>query len=972
MDGRTTLLTGLLAFILIGGGFLTLVIDNIEQEENKDDDSDSLEEQSDTTLIVNEIPSILFNDYSKSWDGENITLSGFVTDESPITSIVTMEVLDSNLITIIEPFNISVLSDGSWSTELSVSTPGEWFVKSFVSDASGQTSNLTVNEMEIIAPQENTVVITFLWDEPDENSSIGALSGVLIHRFSETCSVEYRPKYQSPTLDVIGVMDNSTGSYFMEMDTDVVNANGTIFATCGLFSVSSSMIDVILPVPPEPAGDADLDGILDDEDQCDSTPPGEPVYDTGCSDSETDDDLDSVMNSNDQCPNTPQGETVDFTGCSLSQKDADGDGVSDAVDTCPGTPAGEIVDSVGCSDSQKDTDGDGVTDDLDQCPNTPAGEMVNEVGCSTVVTNPTSMKILALHGGGDSASGLASQQGMQDLVDALPEFEIIFASTPESGNVWYQDPPGGKGEPTTDPDWADLSISYLDQMVIDNGPFYALIGYSQGSAMIPVYLANTQNTFDRVMLYNGYLPTTHHGLMDTIDNAAPFSTPAMIFSGENDGAFKDLAPALAQKFTGSLDLHSQTAGHHLPYESDQHFDQIITFIREGIEPYDPTDSWYCQDGNGPWVKDDNGDGNNYNANNRGDGQEGGGGGSGPWFQCAVSVSVSSNTMNVNSNGIPNHDWMSTFGPGDVQSHTWSITLNPTNDTNGGHNSANCPASNGRWECAPDRGNVAIAANGVPIFGPEEGPGGDAVALDFFYFDEDRQPIDLGYCGAHSGPTGVHYHWDAMCQYWEPEAGQTMKDYDWTLIDSTQHSPIIGWSFDGYPIYGMYTWDDNGVVKGMKSSYQVERTNDGGDQGYNGIDDWNYVAGLGDLDECNGRFGSTPEYPQGTYYYVSTPLSGSTTTVVDTNGDTVPMIGFPYFQLCYHGIADTNSNGGGGQGGGGGGGGGQGGFAAQTIYTHMPELLEDDYDSSDLIGLFWDVTWIWLAIVGLTLIKRKKS
>ena len=115
-----------------------------------------------------------------------------------------------------------------------------------------------------------------------------------------------------------------------------------------------------------------------------------------------------------------------------------------------------------------------------------------------------------------------------------------------------QDPPGGKGEPTTDPDWADLSISYLDQMVIDNGPFYALIGYSQGSAMIPVYLANTQNTFDRVMLYNGYLPTTHHGLMDTIDNAAPFSTPAMIFSGENDGAFKDLAPALAQKFTGSL------------------------------------------------------------------------------------------------------------------------------------------------------------------------------------------------------------------------------------------------------------------------------------------------------------------------------------------------------------------------------------------------------------------------------------
>ena len=82
------------------------------------------------------------------------------------------------------------------------------------------------------------------------------------------------------------------------------------------------------------------------------------------------------------------------------------------------------------------------------------------------------MKILALHGGGDSASGLASQQGMQDLVDALPEFEFVFASTPESGNVWYQDPPGGKGEPTTDPDAdldADLDADQGDQTGDDTG-----------------------------------------------------------------------------------------------------------------------------------------------------------------------------------------------------------------------------------------------------------------------------------------------------------------------------------------------------------------------------------------------------------------------------------------------------------------------------------------------------------------------
>ena len=86
---------------------------------------------------------------------------------------------------------------------------------------------------------------------------------------------------------------------------------------------------------------------------------------------------------------------------------------------------------------------------------------------------------------------------MQDLVDALPEFEFVFASTPESNNVWIRDPPGGKGEPTTSPDWADTSISYLDQVVAEQGPFYALLGYSQGAAMIPVYLANTENTFNR-------------------------------------------------------------------------------------------------------------------------------------------------------------------------------------------------------------------------------------------------------------------------------------------------------------------------------------------------------------------------------------------------------------------------------------------------------------------------------------------
>ena len=34
-------------------------------------------------------------------------------------------------------------------------------------------------------------------------------------------------------------------------------------------------------------------------------------------------------------------------------------------------------------------------------------------------------------------------------------------------------------------------------------------------------------------------------------------------------------------------------------------------------------------------------------------------------------------------------------------------------------------------------------------------------------------------------------------------------------------------------------------------------------------DYEYVAGLGDLDQCNGRTGVTPEFPEGIYHYVIT-------------------------------------------------------------------------------------------------------
>ncbi|MDG1539385.1 MAG: YHYH protein [Candidatus Poseidonia sp.] len=763
MESKSLVLSLLLAFLLVGAGFSLVAMDSTttdEQDETVIPDEGS-------NGAVNTPPSVLADAVlSMDWTGMNATVSGFVTDEAPQNTSLSVRVLDDEFAEL-NAYNITPAANGAWTIETSLHNPGDWIVELIAVDDAQQSSETLLIELFIVAPLEEQMSLTFRWDEPVENDTEGTISGLLLHQFPRSCTIEYHPLGQSPALLVSGAVNNSTGAYSIVFDTESHNTEGDLVSECGLFTESDLTVRVVLPMPPEPVGDEDGDAVLDDADECPNTPQGEPVYSTGCSDSETDDDEDGVMNHMDACSDTPLNETVDSNGCSQTQLDDDEDGVNNAVDLCPATPTSEVADATGCSPSQLDTDGDSVNDALDQCPNTPAGTAVGADGCPL-------------------------------------------------------------------PDWSH------------------------------------------------------------------------------------------------------------------------------------EDSFLCLDGQGAWAKDLNGDGNSYTANTRGDGQEGGGGGSGPWFQCEVSVSFTSTSMQINSNAIPNHNWLSAYAANaDEQSESFTIALEPVNDTNGGHSSTNCPAANGAYECAPDRGPVGVAVNGVPIFGPEEGPGGDAVALEFLYFNEDRQPIDLGYCGAHNGPSGVHYHYDAMCQFWDDPNGETIVNYDYTDLDPTQHSPIIGWAFDGYPIYGMYTWDDNGQVTAKKSSYEVERTSEGGDQGYNGIDDWNYVSGLGDLDQCNGRFGSTPEYPEGTYYYVSTPISASTKTVVDTDSQTVPMIGFPYFLLCYHGEADmSNADAGGPPGGG-----PPGGFGAQVLYTNAPDMTDQPSDVGDV---FWDFSWLWITLLGAGFMFRTRD
>jgi len=96
----------------------------------------------------------------------------------------------------------------------------------------------------------------------------------------------------------------------------------------------------------------------------------------------------------------------------------------------------------------------------------------------------------------------------------------------------------------------------------------------------------------------------------------------------------------------------------------------------------------------------------------------------------------------------------------------------------------------------------------------------------------------------------------------------------------KHSPIVGWAYDGNPIYGPYAQENavpvdgvSGPIKRMQSSYKLDPISDSTlrPSKASGFFDQDYVynMGSGDLDEYNGRFCETPEFQEGRYVYFST-------------------------------------------------------------------------------------------------------
>jgi YHYH protein len=175
----------------------------------------------------------------------------------------------------------------------------------------------------------------------------------------------------------------------------------------------------------------------------------------------------------------------------------------------------------------------------------------------------------------------------------------------------------------------------------------------------------------------------------------------------------------------------------------------------------------------------------------------------------------------------------------------------------------------REQSAPARSSVGILLNGVYLEpGTAEFWGAQGSVWNY---EALGGAIDLGLDAnhAHVQPTGKYHYHGKPTGY--------LKDIE---LSPQKHSPLIGWAFDGFPIYALYGYEDpkdpNSKIVEMTSSFKLKSgnrpdniTSPGGKYDGAFVQDYEYVKGSGKLDECNGRFTITPEFPDGTYAYFLT-------------------------------------------------------------------------------------------------------
>ena len=246
----------------------------------------------------------------------------------------------------------------------------------------------------------------------------------------------------------------------------------------------------------------------------------------------------------------------------------------------------------------------------------------------------------------------------------------------------------------------------------------------------------------------------------------------------------------------------------------------------------------------------------------------------PTVSSSYSENISGDNRIISTNGIPSHNYRNQI-PNIVSSlnasnKTYTIDKTPSLATN--YTSVVKPDGSPNYA-------FGVALNGVKI--------DPAPAAPFIFEDEtgtynwdwvmepnnNMEAVGLDCAIAHVQPNGeYHYHGDMgiYADQLAPNVG-TGNSIPASVVQ-------IGWAADGFPIVYKYGPNSNGDLVALNSSWQLksgDRPGDGLSEPcgeYNGkyTNDYEFVIGSGDLDECNGI--STNITINGeifSYYYVIT-------------------------------------------------------------------------------------------------------
>lgn len=243
------------------------------------------------------------------------------------------------------------------------------------------------------------------------------------------------------------------------------------------------------------------------------------------------------------------------------------------------------------------------------------------------------------------------------------------------------------------------------------------------------------------------------------------------------------------------------------------------------------------------------------------------------FEGDLMISVVGDKCIFNTNAIPNHDFNDAVAE----------FTNPVSVQNDRYEVTSAPSFSAESTALSLTINNAIMLNGVKVdllAGGCYNVGNGKTGCNDMDTPWRYNPIAPGSGfrvdshNAHAQSNGTyHYHGSPFAMFND---------------DDSVASPVIGFAADGFPIFGSYYEEEGtGLIKKARSSYQVKSgtrpAGDGNPLGdYDGTyrDDHEYIAGSGELDECNGMM------LNGVYgYYVSD--------------------NYPYVMNCFKGTPDSS-------------------------------------------------------------------